>query len=485
MRLAELTRTLGKLSERKSDTAPALKLLSFDSLPGFAKTSVSPGVGFLVVCGGTGVGKTAILELIWCAVRSSYDPPARNLERLGSASFGIDIASPEGGYKFQGTVKKNPNASDGFPAGARFVGLEMRTADIQTALKQYEYDVLKEGAGDQELDKDMLALLSMICGKRYLAAKVFECEIEGGFIPVFEILTDGVGYDSRSMATGELSIFFIAWSLWTANPFSILLIEEPEAYFPPQSHVGIMGLIAKFTLKLKLCSIITTHSPTVAAEVPEKSLVSVRRVGQLSTLPQTVESRNKVLARLGLQPKKMVVLFVEDVLARDVLEELLSFYEFNIVCRYDVVVCEQGCGDIKNKLQHAPLGLQYISFIGVLDGDMKKQAANWKLPHPFVFLPFENEMEVEFLHVAKKNIGRFAKRIERDVPRIEDAFAAVEGKNLHDQYLDMSRLLGLPRDGFAALLLRFWVKEAGKRIAVKRFVQSLSKALDLTLPMRD
>lgn len=448
MRLAELNKLREDLSSRHKAAAPSIESFRIKNLSGFADCVINPKGGFLVICGGTGVGKTTLLELLYSSLRGEDDPAPRNMSRLSGAFAEVNVAFPaemKGNYRGIFTLDQAPA---GVQTGVRFVGLEARTAEIQFALADEDFDVLKEGAGRKFFDRSLVDLVSLVCSKSYDRISFYETEIGDRNVPIFEVEMDGLIYNSNSMATGELSVFYLAWVISTAPPYSILIIEEPEAHLPPLSHFAIFGLLARYTLKLKLCLVISTHSPTIASEVPDRSLVSIRRAGRQSILPVGIESKTKILARLGLQPRRQAVLFVEDNLARDVLYELIAEHEINSACFVEIHVCINGAGEIKTRLENIPSGLTSISFVGVLDGDMRQKSASWKTANPIVFLPFVKEMEVEFLDSAESSLANFAKRIGRKVDNLEYSLSSTQGQNYHDRYKNVSYKLRMDEIAF-------------------------------------
>lgn len=79
MRLAELQKVKLDLSKRTREAASLIELVEIRDLPGFVDAALQPDTGFLVICGGTGVGKTALLDLLYCGLRSEDNPAPREL----------------------------------------------------------------------------------------------------------------------------------------------------------------------------------------------------------------------------------------------------------------------------------------------------------------------------------------------------------------------------------------------------------------------
>jgi len=283
------------------------------------------------------------------------------------------------------------------------------------------------------------------------------------------------------MATGELSVFYLAWSLAFSQPGSIILIEEPEAFLPPLSHPAVFALICQSSVENQHAFVISTHSAEIASQFHEANLLSVRVQGGKSLVPSTRESKLRVLSRLGLLPAKSGVLFVEDRLAKIVLEEFLHHYEFAISARLEIAE-RDGDGGVHAALKGLPNGLSSLTFLGVLDGDVKARAQRWKVAESLVFLPFALSMEREFFAVLSARTTAFAKEINRAQDAVEDALVAHNGADYHDRFGFLAEDLGVSYDALARICFRLWFKSPGKRAAARKFATDLSKKLAIALP---
>jgi hypothetical protein len=262
---------------------------------------------------------------------------------------------------------------------------------------------------------------------------------------------------------------------------SIILIEEPEAYLPPASHAGIFGLICAATVRRQLGLIITTHSAEIASHVPQASLISIRTQSGESHLPVTAESKQRVLSRLGLAPQKAAVLFVEDELAKIVLEECLGMYEFAVSTSIELVM-SNGAGGVKTTLESLPMGIASFAFLGVLDGDMQAEAEQWGLNERLIFLPFAGAMESEFIEAIEARTNTFAKALNRSLQQVEEQLNDTQGAEPHDRFQQFSAGLAVPYDTLARASFSHWLKGAGKRATANRFASALAAKLGIALP---
>ncbi len=483
MRIAELGRIRNALAKRHKDSAPAIESLELKGLPGFIDSKLNLGLGFLAICGGTGVGKTAFLELVYSALCATGDPAPRNTDRLSGCTISLAITCLGQSFTVNYTVEDQSEAvRSGYPHGARLISLEGRTILIQQNAASQDYGVVTEGLDFIEVDRKTRSTLSLICMKSYTAARYREIEVGSIFFPFFEVEAEGIRYDSRSMATGELSAFYIAWACLTAEPYGMILIEEPEAYLPAHSHSAIFGLVASFSLSKHLGIIFTTHSPSIAMEVPDQFIFPIRRANGKSLFPVGRESKVRTLGRLGMGPSRNVIFFVEDKLGERVLGELLGMFDFASVAKVEIVIITDGAGGVKKTLGGIPGTIGSCTFIGIIDGDMRAEAASWQSKHPIVFLPFVQAMETELLEVSTLRKSRVARELNRSEDLIDDSLERSTGKDLHDRFNFVAESLNVPEEILIKACFNSWLMTSSNRRAAQTFIKEVSKATRVELP---
>ena len=279
MRKAEIDDIRRRIEKRHANAAPSFELIKVDGLPGFDDFKISPASGFLAICGGTGVGKSALLELIFTAISDGRRETVSKSGRLNGSSVSVTIRHKDGVFeRSTSIIGEESSLQEEYSHGLRLVGLRERTEQIKADFEHEEIEIIKEGVSPFNLEQEILKIVSFACQKEYAEVRVYEIELENDkIVPFFEVKEGNIVYGSRSMATGELSLLYIAWTLHVSDPYGIVLIEEPEAYLPPINHEAAFALIGSVALKKHLGVIITTHSRSIASELPTKSLVSLRR----------------------------------------------------------------------------------------------------------------------------------------------------------------------------------------------------------------
>lgn len=480
MKLAKLNDLRRALEARTKSDAPSVDLVSFKDLPGFENAAVPLDATFFAICGGTGVGKSALLELLFqlLAWEDSRDPSMR----LGSCEARVNVTLRDQSYTSSLAVGTLTLTSTGPTPNCSFIGLADRTSTAQDFFRSSDIETLKEGVAGRAMPDKLKDTIGYICRNSYNVITFYEVEFQPDrILPFFEVERDGVHYDSRTMATGELSVFYLAWALAFSEPWSIILIEEPEAFLPPLSHQAVFGLICQSSVENHHAFVISTHSAEIASQFSEPNLISVRVQGGKSLVPTTRESKLRVLSRLGLLPAKTGVLFVEDRLAQIILAELLHHYEFAISANLEIAE-RDGDGGVHAALKGLPSDLSSLTFLGVLDGDVRTKAEKWKVAESLVFLPFASAMEREFFAVLLARTSAFAKEIGRNQETVEDVLAAHNGADFHDRFNFLAEDLGVSYDTLARTCFRLWLKTPGKKAAARKFANELSKKLGVTLP---
>ncbi|MFD2648245.1 AAA family ATPase [Devosia albogilva] len=475
MKLAELSDLRRRLAKRNIAAAPSIQRISISGLTGFRDLDIAPQTGFLALCGGTGVGKTAFLESLYYALSSSEAEQPRGLKRLSGARVRVEVALPTGTYTFDGTVGRRAPDEDweGLGTGVQFVGLENRTTDIQAALRDQDIDVLKEGVGRGSLDGETVSALSLICRRVYSSVGFYEIEVGESIVPLFEVTVGELTYDSTTMATGELSTFYLAWALQRAESYGVLILEEPEAFLPPVSHRAIFGLIAKAALQKHLGIVLSTHAATVASELESTNLIAIRKHENLARISGNDETKAKVLSYLGLTPSRTIVALVEDEVGQEIFLHLFRQAELPGLVNLEVVVEPDGAGAIGKRLDFVP-AIKSALFLGVLDGDMKQEASSWETPHEIVFLPFSRPIETELLETMRRNVPEIAARVGVSEDSLSNGLSDTEGGNYHDAFKQVAGAIGVDRKILTHATYEIWAQQESNAGAVQEFLAKLS-----------
>lgn len=465
MRSADEIELWKKITKRNSSSAPSIEEVNLRNLAGFRDASFQFENGFICVCGGTGQGKTALLQVLERALGTGHDSPGRRIaDRVKAAEVALTVRFAEDQYSLSDT-------SPAYPLGFRLVDLWDRTFGPLRYFRNQDIDVLKEGITPIEIKGELLNNISAASSKRY--DKLIVSEIEGEYeeiIPYFEVIENGVAYDSMSMANGELSVLYLAWVLNRSDRGAVFLIEEPEAYLPPITHGHVIAMIASAAFKKGLCVAVTTHSASIVDSVPEKHILPLRREGPNVVVAKGPEAKARALQRLGLRPAHKVILVVEDQCAFLVIREILARANAKLWVDAEIAIEPDGESGIREFIRRVPTSIKSTIIIGVLDGDQGDQEAEGRL----IYLPLDGAPEDEMIQVIRDNAKNLSKLALREREMVEDAIEGASSIDKHEFFDRVARDLGISVDTIVKFAFDILLKSRVKKKRVDDFVRRLS-----------
>ncbi|MGV3580081.1 AAA family ATPase [Brevundimonas sp.] len=409
--------------------------------------------------------------------------PVHPDERFEGAKASIRVLIKGEAFEMS-TVVSDEAASDsaGYQPDIVALTLSERTFDAQNGVAGANLEVLKEGVDPFELDEEMRKFLSFICRREYEKVLVWEVEtVDDIIMPFFEVWENGISYNSRGMGSGELSAFYILWAFRVVGPWSVVIIDEPEAFLPPSSHEAIMAVIAHYALAKRLAVIVSTHSPDIAIATPPQFLFSVRKEGQTRVIEPPSGSPSKVLSRLGLTPKRSASIYVEDVLIHDIVSEVIANHQLDMMCNFDICVRKDGASAVRKSIENSAYDMKHSVVFGVLDGDVLDEAKDWPEFSRLAFLPFMLAPEKELLKAAGRNPKKIAAMLGRDKARLHDALAEAEGLDHHDQFGRVAAWMGYSVSEFTRRAWQFWLLSAKGKAAEERLAKDIAKLSGLSV----
>lgn len=456
-----------------------IRRVQFEGLVGFADGSVEPASSLVAICGGTGSGKSAFLE----AISYSLDPASHDdhasLERLKGAKINLAIDTPSGSYTCATDLPLNERVEVGDSPPVSILRLEDRVSAEARFSSGIELVVLLDGVDEQQFDRLQLEMTSHICGKAYKSISIYEVEVEAGLIvPFFQIELPDVSYDSRTMATGELSICYLVWKAFTAPALSVLLVEEPEAFLPPSKHQWVYRMLVVACDARSLAIVVTSHSAELIAEFEGTNIIPLKLEGGQTRIPIGGESKARTLNRLGLSPSRIAVFLVEDEIARSTLNEILAWGDFPISLKYEILDLK-GAANIVSVLERLPSVPNKIDVVGVLDGDMQPTYSAHPQSARLSFLPFLPSVEEVYFALLDEAPRALLNTIARNKDAVATALGAHVGIDKHDRFRRLAEDLGYEPGELAKRTFAYWSTKN------KKTLQTLKKRLtkQLALPL--
>jgi hypothetical protein len=333
-------------------------------------------------------------------------------------------------------------------------------------------DEIVNGAGPRELDASLLAEVSYIVHRQYRAVTVYEVELDTQ-VPFFEVSYGDDRYDSRTMGAGELAALYIWWAVVRAEPDSILLIEEPEAFLSSGSQKSLANFIIAQVVEKGLVCVISSHSAVFISPMPKECLTFFARtqagVRSIEDQPPPV-----LLKEMGIEPAINVLIFVEDSLGRLLCRAILEKYD-PLLSRQAHIEQRNGDGEVILALKPLVGMKAPIKFIGLFDGDLRGKVPITLEPN-CTFLPGNDPIEAIFRNVVEKEPeGLEALTGTKNCAAI---LGSLEGKDHHDWYEELGRELGLSRDQLFPHLFTLWIRQTDNEKAAIETFEALVALLD-------
>lgn len=458
------------------------KLISIrvENLLCISDADISIPKGICAIVGGNGVGKSALLAAISELLGNSecFHGVGHKI-RLINSTLAAAVSD-------KGQLKNLTARSD--EVGGRQSGEIKFDSGLHWLEPSYIVNVtqkkLSEDSAFHELldsvspivmnDEDKEALW-YILGKKVVGCKIFEVADYGDMdpFPYFIMESGGKSYGSESMGFGELSLLSIYWRLRTVGKNEILILEEPEAHVSPRSQRALMDLIARACDEKGLTVILTTHSPSIIANLPQENLVLLTKDGS-KTRVTAKASKMQVNDLLGLSTLKSGLVLVEDRAAVQFLISILKIKNCDLLAQLEILDAK-GATNIDSALSVLPqTSGEWLSVIGVYDGDMRNSVKPKDFKWPHTFLPGNLSPEtvlMENLLGLDNNIEVFSADIRIDEYRVRVSMEAVDGLNEHDWYTQLPRRLGCDHNNLMDSLVRIWLIH--NSVLADAFVQEL------------
>jgi hypothetical protein len=191
------------------------------------------------------------------------------------------------------------------------------------------------------------------------------------------------------------------------------------------------------------------------------------------------DARDRSLIKLGLKPSVKAVFFVEDTVASISLNEILVWLDIGRLVDWEIAVIEQGSGAIRKIVEAGAGNAKSVKLVGVLDGDMKADAARWGTKEKFVFLPFDRSIESEILKLFEANTHGAASLLGCTCDALCAAIEESIGRDDHDRIVILQRRLGFTERDFVTNGMKFWKK--GNMHRVNEIKDCLASKLGIEL----
>ena len=457
-----------------------LNKINFDSVPGIGSGEIDFLGPVTAICGGNGVGKSTLIDAILATVRPDLIVKSPlSISRLDGAS--ISSISTHEGNSVNKTVTLKSAETDAEDEDTdqevTEIQIEMMDPSLDSGnLIHYfagtdNLDELLDGISPIQSSEKQLKVLSYLVGKEYTEVKTFEILDfdEDHPTPYFEVKTAKGGYSTTNMGQGELAIFLMNWKFNNVRENSVLLLDEPETHLSPKSQTALMNVLAKTCTQRGIWAIVTTHSPTIVESVPLKHVQLIYRDGEnLSTVQCPSESL--LCSTLGMRSRIRGAFLFEDEAAILFAKALFQRLCPSLINAFEMVNAT-GESEIVSALNKLPKLGDWMTLIGIFDGDQRGEVEDATWPH--VFLPGSSSPEIELKAASNLSADALAPLIQKDVPSVGAILASSQGLDHHEWFMHICQHLAVSSEQLMTALVEIWLREEANENAASTFISNL------------
>lgn len=223
------------------------------------------------------------------------------------------------------------------------------------------------------LTDEELYWVSYILGRKYKKANYIVHNLYNGeSAPDVSVIFDwGIQYSEAFAGSGEISVVHLVIKIITASKFSLVLVDEPETSLHPGAQRKVLDFVLN-QIKLKhLQVIVSTHSQSFLDGLPNKAIKVVENNSEGRSRILNECSPHVALHRLGVQIPYKKVIYVEDGLAKVVVEQVLETIDEAEKRVFEVRIAPGGAQDMKVRQIPSHIVSGHDCFF-IFDGDQKR-----------------------------------------------------------------------------------------------------------------
>lgn len=308
-----------------------LESVTINGLRGWSGQRIDFNFPIVAIVGENGSGKSTILQAAASVYRSgSKDKvlfasdffPDTAWDKQEDVSVGFSVR--EGAETKTGSVRKPTNRWRGNPERRQREVVYSDLSRLQPVSTRVGYArIAKANAVETQAEPftpATVARLSNILGKTYSAAKNALSSIDA--TRKVTVLTNGErSYSGFHQGAGEMTIAEVV--NWEVPNTSLLLIDEVETSLHPRAQRRLIRDLATLARQKDVQIILTTHSPYVLEELPDRARIQVSDVNGQKTLLTGI-SPFFAMTKMDDAQHVQVDVYVEDSEAKIFVEEVLA-----------------------------------------------------------------------------------------------------------------------------------------------------------------
>ncbi len=250
---------------------------------------------------------------------------------------------------------------------------------------------------NRDLNAGELESICYILGKSYDEARLVRHRYYGNeFGVTVRFRTSTATYSEAFAGSGELAVASLVVKLRNADPYSLVLLDEPEVSLHPSAQERLLIFLMEEALRQKLQIVFTTHSPGLVRYLPSNAI---------KVFHQSVNGRFGVINeshpyaafhRLGAPLPNRIRVLVEDRLSKMIVQLALQMMDEADRALFEVAFLPGGANSyFAHRIPTLMHESDYTYLL--LDGDQKPASA---VPDPITIPESQNSQLGEFIRQA-------------------------------------------------------------------------------------
>lgn len=306
--------------------------------------------------------------------------PAKNVANTPFMSPTGDRWTPVDRTPYYFNAKAESSAFDRFFNSAELASLSARQDYfvkysgklrnvIDGSLSSFGYYGVERVAANFALSADQLTSVNQILQKNYSSARYIRHKLydKHVFSPSVIFETASRSYSECFAGSGELAVVNFVLVLENIEPYSLLLLDEPETSLHPGAQERLTEHLLRLVNKKHIQVIISTHSPTFVQLLPTEALVVLDETST-GVVPRRFPTKASAFERLGVVDKEKFTILTEDKLLKAVVDRAVSRFSKPLRDKVNVLPAELGVSEMFSHQvrAHIQAGSKVLM---VVDGD--------------------------------------------------------------------------------------------------------------------
>jgi predicted ATP-dependent endonuclease of OLD family len=227
----------------------------------------------------------------------------------------------------------------------------------------------------KKISDETLREISLILGKEYQEAYIMDHNyFDSKGLSIF-FKEKNSKYSEALAGSGEVAVVTCVEKIRSAQPGSLILLDEPEVSLHPGAQRAFRDFLLKQILEKKHQIVLCTHSPYFIEDLPNNAIKLFYPIESADYTTYSVLNEihpEDAFSRLGVKNNQKSKIYVEDILAKLVLEKALNENR-NLIDQdnIEILIYPGGECTIKNNMLSFLFNNESSKIAIFLDGDAK------------------------------------------------------------------------------------------------------------------